>query len=107
MPESDLVPSFFQRVQANWQSGLTVALVSLPLNIALSIASGAGPVPGIITGVWAGIVAAIFGGSNYNVIGTAGALSTILAAFAGSLVGDQKAVLALPLLAMTVGLLFC
>lgn len=104
MPESNFVPSFFQRIQANWQSGLTVALVSLPLNIALSIASGAGPVPGIITGVWAGIVAAIFGGSNYNVIGTAGALSTILAAFAGSLVGDQKAVLALPLLAMTVGL---
>ena len=37
---------------------------------------------GIITAVWAGIVAAIFGGSNYNIVGPTGALSGMLAAFA-------------------------
>ena len=35
----------------NWKSGLTVALISVPLSIALSVASGAGPIPGVITGV--------------------------------------------------------
>lgn len=91
------------KIQQNWQSGLTVSLVSLPLNIALSIASGAGPVPGIITGVWAGLIASFFGGSNYNVIGTAGALSSILAGFTLIQVGGSNAVLALPLLAILVG----
>jgi SulP family sulfate permease len=97
------LPNFTAKIKTNWQSALTVALVSLPLNIALSIASGAGPIPGIITGVWAGIIAALFGGSHYNVIGTAGALSTILASFAGTKIGDSTAMLALPLLAITTG----
>jgi SulP family sulfate permease len=86
----------------NWAAGLTVALVSLPLGIALSIASGAGPIPGVITGVWAGLIAAIFGGSKYNIIGAAGALTTILFAFANF--NGQELVFALPLLAMTTGL---
>ncbi len=66
---------------SNWKSGLTVALVSLPLSLSLAIASGATPIMGIITAVWAGLVAAIFGGSDYNVIGPAGALAAIIAAF--------------------------
>lgn len=37
---------------------------------------------GIITAVWAGIIAALFGGSNYNVVGPTGALSGILALYA-------------------------
>lgn len=37
---------------------------------------------GIITAVWAGTIAAILGGSYYNVLGPTGALSGMLAAFA-------------------------
>lgn len=69
------------RVKTNWQAGLTVALVSVPLSISLAIASGASPIAGIITAVWAGIVAAIFGGSHFNVVGPAGALTGILSAY--------------------------
>ncbi len=73
---------FFSHVKNNWKSGLTVALVSIPLAVSLSVAANASPIMGIITAVWAGIVAAIFGGSNYNIVGPTGALSGMLAAFA-------------------------
>lgn len=66
----------------NWKSGVSVALVSIPLSLSLSIASGAGPIPGIVTAIWAGLIASIFGGSRFNVVGPAGALSTMLAAYA-------------------------
>ena len=71
-----------QELLKNWKSGLTVALVSIPLSLSLAIASGATPVMGIITSIWAGLTAAAFGGSEFNVIGPAGALSGILASFA-------------------------
>jgi SulP family sulfate permease len=91
-------------VRANWKAGLTVALISTPLSIALSIASGAGPVPGLITAVWATAIAAIFCSSNYNIIGPAGALTTVLfaAAFASPM-GLGAGIL--PILAITSGLL--
>lgn len=73
---------FLGRFQSNWKSGLTVALVSIPLSISLAIASGATPIMGIITAVWAGLIASFFGGSNFNIVGPAGALSGILAAYA-------------------------
>lgn len=72
----------FLRLKQNWKAGLTVSLVSIPLSISLAIASQTSPVAGIITAVWAGLVAAIFGGSNYNIIGPTGALSGILGTFA-------------------------
>ncbi len=91
-------------VKQNWRSGITVALISVPLSIALSIASGAGPVPGLITGIWATLIASIFGGSNYNIIGAAGALTTVLfAATLAAPLGLGAAVL--PLLALATGFL--
>ncbi len=70
-----------REIRLNWKSGLTVALVSIPLSLSLAIASGATPIMGIITAIWAGLVAAILGGSEFNVVGPAGALSGILASF--------------------------
>lgn len=69
-------------IKNNWKSGLTVALVSIPLSLSLSVASGASPAEGLITAVWAGLLAGIFGSSNYNIIGPAGALTGVLALFA-------------------------
>ncbi len=91
-------------VRENWKSGLTVALISTPLSIALSIASGAGPIPGLITAVWATAIAALFCSSNYNIIGPAGALTTVLfAATFSSPIGLGAGVL--PLLAIASGFL--
>lgn len=69
-------------IKGNWKSGVTVALVSIPLSFSLAIASGAGPMAGIITAVWAGLMAGIFGGSNFNIVGPAGALAGILVGYA-------------------------
>lgn len=68
-------------ISTNWQSGLTVSLVSIPLSVSLAIASGAAPVMGIITAVWAGLIASMFAGSNFNIVGPTGALSGILATY--------------------------
>lgn len=73
---------FKTRFASNWQSGITVSLVSIPLSVSLAVASQATPVMGIITAIWAGLIAAIFGGSNYNIVGPTGALSGLLVAYA-------------------------
>ncbi len=65
-------------IRANWKAALTVAFISVPLSIALSIASGAGPLPGLIAGIWGTLIGSLFIGSNYNIIGAAGALTTVL-----------------------------
>jgi SulP family sulfate permease len=91
-------------VGENWKSGLTVAFISVPLSIALSIASGAGPLPGLIAGIWGTLIGSIFIGSNYNIIGAAGALTTVLfgAVLAAPLgLGAQI----LPLLAILTGII--
>ncbi len=71
-----------QRLGQNWRSGFTVSLISIPLSIALAIASGATPTQGIITAFWAGLAGSILGGSHFNIIGPTGALSGVLVSFA-------------------------
>ncbi len=62
----------------NWKSGLSIAVVSVPLSISFAIASGGTPIMGLITSAWAGMTAALIGGSNFNVISPAGAFAGIL-----------------------------
>jgi len=66
----------FERV--NILSGLTVAVVALPLALGFGITSGAGAQSGLVTAIVAGFLAALFGGSNYQVSGPAGAMTVIL-----------------------------
>ncbi|MBI5126796.1 MAG: SulP family inorganic anion transporter [Candidatus Taylorbacteria bacterium] len=91
---------FLSRLQSNWKSGLTVALVSVPMSVSLAVASGTNPTVGIITAVWAGLLGAIFGGSHFDIMGPAGALSGILAAFA-----LQQGAHLLPMLAIVTGVI--
>lgn len=92
-------------LKENLKPGITVALVSIPLSIAISIASGAGPVPGIITGFWATIFASFFGGSKFNIIGPAGALTSLLfAATVGGVVGLNGPQV-LPIIAIFTGII--
>ncbi|KEG12325.1 Sulfate transporter [Trypanosoma grayi] len=85
----------FYNFTANLKAGLTVALVNVPLSIALAIGSGATPAQGIVSCVWAGAVAALFGSSHFNVIGPTGALSGLLASMVTSFGVDVLAPLAL------------
>lgn len=62
----------------NAMPAVAVALVSIPLSLALGIASGAEPMTGIATAVIGGIVSGLFGSSAFNIVGPAGALVGIL-----------------------------
>jgi SulP family sulfate permease len=57
---------------------VTVALVALPLALAFGATSGLGAQAGLVTAVVAGIVAAVFGGSNLQVSGPTGAMTVVL-----------------------------
>lgn len=59
-------------------AGLTVGVISLPLAMAFAIASGVKPEYGIYTTVAAAFLAALFGGSKYQVTGPTGAFIPIL-----------------------------
>jgi len=63
------------KIAENWQSGLTVGLVNLPLCISLAIASSMSPESGLISGIFAGLSSGFWGGSHYNIVGPTGALS--------------------------------
>lgn len=91
-----------RRLSENWKAALTVAFISVPLSIALSIASGAGPLPGLIAGIWGTLIGSLFIGSEYNIIGAAGALTTVL--FAATLTAPLGlGASVLPLLALFTG----
>ncbi len=60
-------------------SGIIVAIIALPLSIALAIASGVGPEAGIYTAIIAGFVTAVFGGSSVQISGPTAAFATIVA----------------------------
>jgi sulfate permease, SulP family len=63
---------------ADLLSGLIVALVALPLALGFGISSGLGAAAGIATAVVAGAVAAVFGGSRFQVSGPTGAMTVVL-----------------------------
>ena len=59
-------------------AGITVGVVALPLALAFGVASGVGAAAGLITAIVAGFVAAVFGGSNFQVSGPTGAMTVVL-----------------------------
>ena len=66
-------------LRADLAAGLTVAVVALPLSMALAIASGATPDKGLITAVVAGFIISALGGSRVQIGGPTGAFVTIVA----------------------------
>ncbi|MFZ2100176.1 MAG: SulP family inorganic anion transporter [Oricola sp.] len=59
-------------------AGLTVALVALPLSIAIAIASGAAPGAGLVTAVVGGFFISLFGGSRVQIGGPTGAFIVVV-----------------------------
>ena len=58
--------------------GVTVALVALPLSIAIAIASGAPPVAGLVTAIVGGILISALGGSRVQIGGPTGAFIVVV-----------------------------
>ena len=63
-------------------AGLTVAIVALPLSMAIAIASGVGPERGLFTTIIGGFLVSLLGGSRYQIGGPAGAFIVLVAACA-------------------------
>ncbi|MGE0665401.1 MAG: SulP family inorganic anion transporter [Sphingomonadales bacterium] len=61
-------------------AGLTVAIVALPLSMAIAIASGASPAQGLYTAIIGGFVVSALGGSRFQIGGPAGAFIVLVAA---------------------------
>lgn len=60
-------------------AGVIVAIIALPLSIALALASGVSPEQGIYTAIVAGFVIALLGGSSVQISGPTAAFATIVA----------------------------
>ena len=60
-------------------SGIIVAIIALPLSIALALASGVTPEKGIYTAITAGFVISLLGGSRVQIAGPTAAFATIVA----------------------------
>ncbi len=59
-------------------AGMTVAVVSIPLALALAIASGVSPAQGLYTAIVAGFFIALLGGSRYQIGGPTGAFVVVI-----------------------------
>jgi SulP family sulfate permease len=59
-------------------AGITVAMVALPLSIAIAIASGAKPAAGLVTAVIGGLFISAFGGSRVQIGGPTGAFIVVV-----------------------------
>lgn len=67
-------------LRADALAGLTVAIVALPLSMAIAIASGVGPERGLYTAIAGGFLVSVFGGSRFQIGGPAGAFIVLVAA---------------------------
>ncbi|MCR4639354.1 SulP family inorganic anion transporter [Ruminococcus sp.] len=60
-------------------SGIIVAIIALPLSIALALASGVGPEQGLYTAIIAGFIVSFLGGSRVQIAGPTAAFATTVA----------------------------
>ena len=75
-------PDDYRPAKRTWRrdliAGVTVGIVALPLALGFGVSSGLTAEQGLITAIVAGLVAAIFGGSNVQVSGPTGAMVVVL-----------------------------
>lgn len=94
----------WQTLLSHWKkdviAGLTVGIVALPLALGFAITTGAPASAGLTTAIIAGFLAALFGGSNYQVSGPTGAMTVVLVPIVAS-----YGVSALPALGIAAGLI--
>lgn len=66
------------QLRADVMAGVTVAMVALPLSLAIAIASGAGPATGLITAIVGGFLISLLGGSRVQIGGPTGAFIVVV-----------------------------
>ncbi|HUQ52099.1 MAG TPA: SulP family inorganic anion transporter, partial [Gammaproteobacteria bacterium] len=69
----------WQQLRADALAGLTVAIVALPLSMAIAIASGASPAQGLYAAIFGGFLVSALGGSRFQIGGPAGAFIVLVA----------------------------
>lgn len=69
-----------ERLKTDALSGLTVAIVALPLSMAIAIASGVTPDRGLFTAIVGGFLISALGGSRHQIGGPAGAFIVLVSA---------------------------
>jgi SulP family sulfate permease len=67
-------------LRADLVAGLTVAIVALPLSMAIAIASGVTPAMGLVTAIVGGFLVSALGGSRFQIGGPAGAFIVLVSA---------------------------
>ncbi len=85
--ESKLKPKLFSVIKnysgkqftKDVTAGIIVAIIALPLSIALALASGVSPEQGLYTAVVAGFIVSLLGGSRVQIAGPTAAFATIVA----------------------------
>lgn len=86
-PKESIMPMLFS-IRKNYSTaqfgkdliaGVIVAIIALPLSIALALASGVNPEQGLYTAIVAGFLVALFGGSQVQIAGPTAAFATIVA----------------------------
>lgn len=65
-------------------AGIIVAIIALPLSIALALASGVAPACGVYTAIAAGFIVALLGGSSVQIAGPTAAFATVVAGVVAS-----------------------
>lgn len=87
MKEFYLKPKFFETLKnynkkqfvTDIVAGIIVAIIALPLSIALALASGVEPACGVYTAIFAGFIVALLGGSTVQIAGPTAAFATVVA----------------------------
>lgn len=82
-----LCPNFFQGIRSytgaqlvrDLIAGLIVAVIALPLSIALALASGVAPACGVYTAIASGFIVSLLGGSPVQIAGPTAAFATVVA----------------------------
>lgn len=74
----------FADLRADAIAGLTVAIVALPLSMAIAIASGVAPERGLYTAIIGGALISLLGGSRFQIGGPAGAFIVLIASIVES-----------------------
>lgn len=68
-----------QQLVKDITAGVIVAIIALPLSIALALASGVEPASGVYTAIFAGFTVSLLGGSRIQIAGPTAAFATVVA----------------------------
>ncbi|WP_439634045.1 SulP family inorganic anion transporter [Glycocaulis sp.] len=68
----------WKQFSADVMAGITVALIALPLSLAIAIASGAEPAKGLVTAIVGGFFVSLLGGSRVQIGGPTGAFIVVV-----------------------------